>query len=292
MHRVHLPVGYHCRASSIVVSGTSVRRPWGQVLPQGASTPQMQPCAMLDYELEMACFIGTGNALGEPVRCDDAPGHIFGMVLMNDWSARDIQKWEIVPLGPFNSKNFATQISPWIVTPEALDPFAVDAPRQDPEVLPYLQQADRTTYDVAVATDIVPAGTGRRCRATTTNFKHMYYTWPQMIAHHTLGGCNMRPGDLIASGTISGGAPGKRGCLFEATSAGREPLRLGALPDGQQQPGAMPPPEPAGADAMVATRVYLEDLDEVIMSGWCEGGGAEPVSFGECRGVVLPAREA
>lgn len=293
---LHLPVGYHGRASSIVVSGTCVRRPWGQVLPPAqpeaaaaapAAAPAFQPSAALDYELEMGCFIGPGNALGQPIPATSAADHIFGYVLVNDWSARDIQKWEYVPLGPFNGKNFATSISPWVVTPAALEPFAVPAPPQDdPLPPPYLHQPDgrRTNYDVQLEVSVLPetqsargdgghaveaaegaAGAGGAV-ATRSSMRTMYWTLPQMIAHHTAGGCNLRPGDLLATGTLSSAGARGAGCLLEATWNGTRPLRLA---DGSQ-------------------RGYLQDGDTVVLTGHCQGDGYR-VGFGECRAKVLPA---
>lgn len=296
---LHLPVGYHGRASSIVVSGTQVRRPWGQVVPPAqpgaaaaAAAPAFQPSAALDYELEMGCFIGAGNTLGQPIPVASAADHIFGFVLVNDWSARDIQQWEYVPLGPFNGKNFATSISPWVVTPAALEPFAVPAPPQDdPLPLPYLRQPSglRTNYDVHLEVSILPGaqGTGGNASssgeiqsgggdatarepqatvATRSSMQTMYWTLPQMIAHHTAGGCNLRPGDLLATGTLSSAGPSGAGCLLEATRNGTCPLQLA---DGSQ-------------------RSYLQDGDTVVITGYCQGDGHR-VGFGECRGRVLPA---
>ncbi|KAL4425695.1 hypothetical protein ABPG75_009711 [Micractinium tetrahymenae] len=290
---LHLPVGYHGRASSIVVSGTDVRRPWGQALPaaQPGATPTFCPSAALDYELEMGCFIGAGNTLGQPIPAASAADQIFGYVLVNDWSARDIQKWEYVPLGPFNGKNFATSISPWVVTPAALEPFAVPAPPQDdPLPLPYLRQPDglRANYDVQLEVSIVPearggtggggggggsqgkgaagAGGAEATVVTRSNMRTMYWTLPQMIAHHTAGGCNLRAGDLLATGTLSSAGPQGAGCLLEATWNGTRPLQLA---DGSQ-------------------RAYLQDGDTVVLTGYCQGQGYR-VGFGKCHGKVLPA---
>ncbi|PRW58964.1 fumarylacetoacetase [Chlorella sorokiniana] len=292
---LHLPVGYHGRASSIVLSGTDVRRPRGQVV-RGTAQPQVpafEPSAALDFELEMGCFIGPGNELGCPIPVERAAEHIFGYVLVNDWSARDIQRWEYVPLGPFTSKNFATSISPWIVTPDALEPFACAAPAQeDPQPLPYLRQqpGERTNYDIQLEVSIEPTGSsgsgsgcgpnggsggagessssGQATVVTRSNLKTMYWTLPQMIAHHTAGGCNLRPGDLLASGTLSCEGPLGAGCLQEATWGGSRPVQL---EDGTE-------------------RTFLLDGDTVIMSGACQGDGYR-VGFGECRGTLLPAAE-
>lgn len=200
-----LPVAYHGRASSVVVSGTPVRRPRGQVLGgQEQETPEYAACKVLDYELEMGALIGVGNELGSAIGTAAAPGHVFGMVLLNDWSARDIQKWEYVPLGPFNGKNFATSISPWVVPLAALEPFKCDAPPQDPPVLPYLQEgASRRTYNIHLEVAIQPQGQAQPSTVATSNYRHLYWTLPQMVAHHTVGGCNLRTGDLLGTGTIS-----------------------------------------------------------------------------------------
>ncbi|GAX80182.1 hypothetical protein CEUSTIGMA_g7620.t1 [Chlamydomonas eustigma] len=283
---VHMPVAYHGRSSSILVSGQNIKRPWGQALTPGSLNPEVVPSKALDFELEMGCFIGSGNGLGESIPVDGADSQIFGMVLLNDWTARDIQKWEYVPLGPFNGKNFATQISPWIVTSEALKPFLCEAPEQQPPVLPYLQESKRSTYDIHVAADIIPAGSDLHYRVARTNFQTMYFTWPQMIAHHTLGGCNLRPGDLLGSGTISGGGPGQRGCLLEATCGGREPLQLTPVVNEE-----VPQDVDDTRRAQRLMRTYLNDGDMVIMSGWCENSSGEQLSFGTCQGAVLPSHK-
>ncbi|KAL4859929.1 Fumarylacetoacetase [Chlorella vulgaris] len=253
---LHLPVGYHGRASSVVVSGTPVRRPWGQVLRQAGHSPAFQPSGQLDFELEMGCLVGPGNELGSCLSVGSAADHIFGYVLVNDWSARDIQKWEYVPLGPFNSKNFATSISPWVVTPDALAPFECEAPPQDPPPLPYLQQpqGQRRNYDVRLEVAIQPGGGGgggsdaSETVVTRSNLRTLYWTLPQMMAHHTAGGCNLRPGDLIATGTLSCEGPQGAGCLLEATWNGSQPVQLS---DG-------------------SVRHYLLDGDTVIMRGYCQ----------------------
>eukprot|EP00775_Hariotina_reticulata_P010267 gene10267-10426_t len=270
---VHLPVGYHGRASSIVPSGRAVHRPWGQMLPDGTSQPIQGPCQAVDFELETACVMGTGNELGTAIQADDASSAIFGLVLMNDWSARDIQKWEMTPLGPFNGKNWATQISPWIVSLEALEPFKCCATPQDPPVLPYLEETDRHTWDIQLSAGIIPAGTTHESNVTRSNLKHLYWTFQQMVAHHTAGGCNLHPGDLLGSGTVSGPEDHERGCLLEITWGGKNKLSLSASADGEQ-----------------VQRVYLEDGDEVVFRGRCEGGadGVPGIGFGECRGKLLP----
>jgi len=262
----HLPVGYHGRASSVVVSGTPLRRPRGQTRPADDQPPVFGPCRLLDFELEMAFFYGGGeNALGEAVPIERAHEHIFGMTLMNDWSARDIQKWEYVPLGPFTAKNLGTSISPWVVTMEALAPFAVDNYAQEPTPLPYLQHSDPYSFDIELAVALKPEG-GAESVVSRSNFRHMYWTMKQQLAHHSVTGCNMRPGDLLASGTISGPEPSSYGSMLELSWRGTKPLTLA---DGSQ-------------------RKFLQDGDEVVMRGFCERDGVR-VGFGECRGVVLPA---
>ncbi|MBP1930557.1 fumarylacetoacetase [Ammoniphilus resinae] len=262
----HLPVGYHGRASSIVVSGTDVRRPTGQTKPPTISEPIFGPCQQLDYELEIGWLIGPGNNQGEPISIEHAEDHIFGLVLVNDWSARDIQAWEYQPLGPFLSKSFATSISPWVVPLDALEPFRVKGPNQNPEPLPYLQQSASASFDINLEVCLEGDGMNARERICTSNFRYLYWSMAQQIAHHTVGGCNLRPGDLLASGTISGPEKESRGCLMELTWRGAEPLRL---PNGQQ-------------------RVWLEDGDQLTITGWCQGDGYR-VGFGEVSGRVLPA---
>lgn len=256
---LHLPVAYHGRASSIVVSGTPVSRPCGQVLPDGRDRPEFKPSGLLDFELEMGFFIGPGSELGSPVTVNSAADHIFGMVLVNDWSARDIQKWEYQPLGPFTAKNFATSISPWIVTLEALEPFRCRGPEQSPEPLPYLRTRGEMTYDIELEVYL------QNSRISRSNFRHLYWNMVQQIAHHTVTGCNVRPGDLMASGTIS--APGDHGggSLLELSWKGTRPVRLA---NGEQ-------------------RKFLEDHDTVTLTGWCQGKGYR-VGFGEVSGTILP----
>jgi len=266
---LHLPVGYHGRASSIVIDGTPVRRPLGQMLPPDAEAPIFGPCRLLDFELEMGFFTaGAPNALGEPIPVDSAEDHIFGLVLVNDWSARDIQKWEYQPLGPFNAKNFATSISPWVVPMEALQPFRCAPPAQDPEPLPYLRSGRNITYDIHLEVALRPQGAERRATICRSNFKHLYWTMQQQLAHHTVTGCNMQPGDMLASGTISGPDKGSYGSMLELSWRGTEAIQL----------------EGGGE------RKFLQDGDEVVMTGWCQGDGYR-VGFGEVSGVVLPARE-
>ena len=260
-----LPVAYHGRASSIVVSGTEVRRPHGQIKPPDTSAPVFGPTKSLDYELEMAFLIGPGNSLGEPVAINRAIDHIFGFVLMNDWSARDIQAWEYQPLGPFLAKNFCTSISPWVVTLEALEPFRKPLLPQDPEPLPYLHLTNDFTYDIHLEARLQTAKLNVPHIITRTNFQSLYWSISQQLAHHAVGGCNLQPGDLLASGTISGAAEESRGCMLELTWRGANPLKL---PNGE-------------------TRKWLEDGDELTITGWCEEDGYR-VGFGEVAGRVLP----
>lgn len=262
---LHIPIGYNGRASSVVVSGTPVRRPRGQIKLPDAETPIFGPCRKLDFELETAFIVGEGNALGEPISIDEAPKHIFGMVLLNDWSARDLQQWEYVPLGPFNSKTFATSISPWIVTMEALEPFMVDSPAQEPQPLPYLRQSGKNGVDMELEVQLRPAGASHAGTICRTNFKAMYWTMAQQLAHHTVSGCNTQVGDLMGSGTVSGATPDSYGSLLELTWNGQKPLDV----DG-------------------ATRSFIEDGDEVVMTGWCQGQGYR-VGFGTVAGAVTEA---
>lgn len=264
---LHLPIAYHGRASSVVVSGTDVDRPWGQTLPPEQSAPRFGPSQAVDFELEMGCIIGLGNELGQPISLAEWREHVFGLVLVNDWSARDIQKWEYVPLGPFLSKNFATSISPWVVTLEALEPFTAAGPLQDPPPLEYLRDPERVTYDIELEAWLQTDASRPPFRICASNFRMMYWTIAQQIAHHTVNGCNLRSGDLLASGTISGPAPEARGCLLELTWGGRDEL---VLPDGQ-------------------TRRYLEDGDRVTLTGRCRRG-ERCIGFGEVTGRLLPAR--
>ena len=265
---LHLPVAYHGRASSVVVSGTDLHRPRGQSKPEGAPAPVFGPSRSLDFELEMAVLVGPGNALGQPVPAAAAAEHLFGMVLLNDWSARDIQAWEYVPLGPFLGKNFGTSISPWVVTLEALEPFRTAGPVQDPAPLPYLQTAGPWAYDIRLEVYLEGEKTGGPQRICSSNFKYLYWNIAQQLAHHTVNGCNLRPGDLLASGTISGPAPDSYGSLLELTWRGTRPL---TFPGGGQQ-------------------TFLQDGDRVTMTGWCQGDGYR-VGFGTVTGKVLPCRE-
>jgi fumarylacetoacetase len=270
----HLPVGYHGRASSIVSSGTSIRRPMGQTSATDAGPPAFGPSKLLDYEMEMGFFVGSGNELGSRIAMREAPQRIFGMVIVNDWSARDIQKWEYQPLGPFNAKNFATTISPWVVTLDALAPFRVQGPRRDksdPELLEYLKPVEDMGFDITVEVHLASQQMRERgmkpAQISRGNFQDMYWTIAQMLVHHTSTGCNLRPGDLLASGTISGPAEDSRGCLLERTWRGQNPIKL---PDGTE-------------------RKFLQDGDEVIMRAYCEREGTARIGFGECQGIILPA---
>uniref|UniRef100_A0A0A9X2E1 Fumarylacetoacetase n=2 Tax=Lygus hesperus TaxID=30085 RepID=A0A0A9X2E1_LYGHE len=265
----HLPVGYHGRASSVVVSGTPITRPVGQVCPEGAMSPNLKPSNLMDFELEMAFFIGgSPTKLGERIDINDAHNHIFGMVLMNDWSARDLQKWEYVPLGPFLAKSFGTTISPWVVTMDALAPFIVPNADQDPQPLSYLRQNDNYNFDINLTVSIKPESSGVKSTVCRSNFKYMYWTQKQQLAHHTVAGCNVNPGDLMASGTISGPEPESYGSMLELCWKGTKTVNL---KDG-------------------TTRKFLQDGDEVIIEGFCLGEGYR-VGFGQCSGKLLPARK-
>ncbi|KAJ9293908.1 hypothetical protein DTO271G3_7284 [Paecilomyces variotii] len=267
----HLPVGYHGRASSVVPSGTPIRRPNGQILANPAADPKVptfSPCKRLDIELELAAFVSKPNNLGEPVPIDQAEDHIFGLVLMNDWSARDIQAWEYVPLGPFNAKNFATTITPWVVLLDALEPFR--APGLEPgnreSLLPYLREKRAANaYDIRLEVELKNAG-GKPTLISKTNATNLLYSFPQMLAHHTITGCNMNPGDLLGSGTISGTEPRTQGSLLEQTNGGKQPIKL--------------------ADG--SGRIFLQDGDEVTLRGICGEEGSY-VGFGDCVGTILPA---
>jgi fumarylacetoacetase len=264
-----LPIGYNGRASSVVPSGTPVRRPNGQIKLPDQERPVFSACRKLDIELEMGFIVGVPNGLAEPVPCGQAESHIFGMVLLNDWSARDLQAWEYVPLGPFNAKTFATTISPWIVPMEALEPFRTAQPAQTPEPLAYLRHDGPHAFDIELEAWLKPQRASRASRISHTNFKYMYWTMAQQLVHHTASGCNTRVGDLMGSGTISGPTPDSLGSLLEMTFNGREPV---TLESGEQ-------------------RAFIEDGDEIDLRGWCQGNGYR-VGFGHCSGVVLPALPA
>ena len=260
-----LPVGYNGRASSVVVSGTDLVRPSGQIKVPNEERPVFSACRKLDFELETGFIVGKATALGEPIAIEEAENHIFGMVLLNDWSARDIQQWEYVPLGPFNSKTFGTSISPWVVTLEALEPFRCVSPVQEPQPLPYLREHTDNNYDIKLQVAI--AADGSETVISNTNFKYMYWSMMQQLTHHTIAGCNVRVGDLMGSGTISGPDKDSRGSLLELTWNTTEPL---TLVNGEQ-------------------RGFLEDGDTLIMRGHCEQDGLR-IGFGEVRGTVLPAK--
>jgi fumarylacetoacetase len=263
-----LPVGYHGRASSVIPSGTDIHRPKGQTKPDNSARPVFGPSRLLDFELEMGFFIGPGNKLGNPIPVKDASEHIFGMVLVNDWSARDIQKWEYVPLGPFLAKNFATSISPWVVTLDALEPFRCAGPEQTPEPLSYLKSKNEWSYDIHLKVLLESEKMEKPQRICKSNFKYMYWNICQQLAHHTITGCNVRPGDMMASGTISGPTPDSFGSLLELTWKGTKPIKLSS---GEQ-------------------RKFLQDGDTVIMTGWCQGKKYR-VGFGEVRGKILPVKD-
>jgi fumarylacetoacetase len=270
-----VPIGYHGRASSLVVSGTPVRRPSGQTEPPAGGPPGFGPSRHLDYELEVGAFLGPGNALGRTIPLAEAEGHLFGLCLVNDWSARDLQKWEYQPLGPFLAKSFATSISPWVVTIEALAPYRAPAfarPEGDPRPLPYLALEENDARGgIDLRLEVLLSTQAMRERGlppfpvSRSSLRDLYWTLAQMVAHHASNGCNLRPGDLIASGTVSGEAREARGCLLERTWRGAEPI---ALPGGEE-------------------RRFLEDGDEVILRGHCEREGFARIGFGECRGVVI-----
>ncbi len=272
-----VPIGYHGRASSIGISGQSFARPKGQLKAPDAEVPVLAPSKRLDIELELGIFIGQGNAQGEPIEIGDAENHVFGICLLNDWSARDIQGWEYQPLGPFLSKNFASTISPWIVTLEALAPYRVPFVRAggDPQPLPYLDSAANRAggsldiqLQVGLQTRRMREAGQPDAQICRTSYRHAYWTVAQMVAHHTVNGCNLQPGDLFGSGTLSGPTLDQAGALIELTQGGKNPI---ALPNGEN-------------------RTFLEDGDAVVLRGWCEKPDAARIGFGECRGTVLPAR--
>ena len=261
----HIPVGYHGRASSIVLSGTNLKRPKGQTMPPNADKPVFGPSARVDFELEMGLVVGKENGLGNSVSTKEASEYIFGFVMFNDWSARDIQKWEYVPLGPFLAKNFGSNISPWIVTTEALAPFTTPGPKQEPAVLPYLEIEGDQNYDVNLNVYIQPEGDEENL-ISESNFKYMYWSAQQMVAHHTVNGCNLRVGDMMASGTISGPEKHQFGSMLELAWAGKNPVKLN---DGTE-------------------RKFINDNDTVIMRGYAEKDGKR-VGFGEVSCKILPA---
>lgn len=269
-----VPIGYHGRASSIGVSGQTVRRPAGQTMPPGSTTPQFGPCKRLDYELELGLLVGTANALGEPVPIEQAESHLFGVVLLNDWSARDVQAWEYQPLGPFLAKNFATTVSPWVVTMAALAPFRVPftRPEGDPQPLPYLDSAaNRAAGAIDIALEVqletsamANAGEPPVTLSTSRWPDAAYWTAAQLVAHHTVGGCNLQAGDLLGTGTLSGPSPDQAGSLLELSMGGKAPV---TLPNGEQ-------------------RTFLADGDRVVLRGRCTASGAVGLGFGDCSGRV------
>jgi fumarylacetoacetase len=274
-----VPIGYHGRASSIAVSGQQCRRPLGQTRAAGAAAPVLGPSKRLDYELEVGIFIGAGNAIGSAIPVAEAESHVFGLCLLNDWSARDMQAWEYQPLGPFLAKNFASTISPWIVTLEALAPYRLAWTRDaaDPQPLPYLDSAQLRAggaFDVQLEVLLQTADMQRDglapARVSLSNFRYSYWSVSQLVAHHTVGGCNLQPGDLLGSGTQSGPAPEEAGSLLELTAGGKQELTL----------------------ANGETRLFLEDGDSVVMRGWAEKAGCARIGFGEVAGTVLPPRQA
>ena len=263
---LHMPIGYNGRASTVVVSGTKVKRPRGQLKPPSAELPSFGPCKRLDFELEMGFVVGQASVMGEMLTEQQAEEMIFGFTILNDWSARDIQQWEYVPLGPFQAKAFATSISPWIVTREALEPFRMHGPAQDPVPLPYLRQVAANNYDLQLDVSLRAAGMNEAMRICRTNFKYMYWSSVQQLMHHASSGCAMNIGDVLGSGTISGSDKDSRGSLLEISWNGTEPVEL-----------------PGGAK-----RTFLEDGDSLSMRGWCRGDGYR-VGFGEVEGTILPA---
>ncbi len=266
----HLPVGYHGRASSVVVSGTPIKRPNGQILANPAAAkkePMFSPCKKLDFELELGCFVCKPSQLGEPISIENVANHLFGLVLMNDWSARDIQAWEYVPLGPFNSKNFGTTISPWVVLMDALEPFATKGMANDAQVLPYLDEKDRPShFSIDLSVELI-SSPNTSTNIGKTSAKNLLFSFPQMLAHHTVGGCPFNVGDLLGSGTISGQATNEKGSLLEQSENGRTDI---TLKDGQK-------------------RVFLEDGDAIKITGCCGDEDGALVGFGECTGQIEPA---
>ena len=263
---LHMPIGYNGRASTVVVSGTKVRRPRGQLKPPNAELPSFGPCKRLDFELEMGVVVGQPSAMGEMLTEQRAEQMIFGFVILNDWSARDIQQWEYVPLGPFQAKAFATSISPWIVTREALEPFRIRGPEQEPTPLPYLRQVQPNNYDMELDVALRAAPMNQAVSICRTNFKYMYWSSVQQLVHHASSGCAMNVGDLLGSGTISGPDKHQRGSLLEISWNGTEPIEL---------PGGI-------------KRTFLEDGDCLVMRGWCQGDGYR-VGFGEVEGTIAPS---
>jgi len=261
---LHIPVGYHGRSSSIIPSGRPVRRPQGQKLPQGSDEPIFGPSRLVDFELEMAFVTTAANHIGEPIPIEEAENHIFGMVLFNDWSARDIQKWEYVPLGPFLAKSFASSISPWIVTLDALEPFRVEGPKPIKELLPYLRSTGKKSFDINLEVELTPEN-GKPTTISRSNFKYMYWNMSQQLAHHTVNGCPVNSGDMMASGTISGPTPESYGSMLELSWRGEHPIKLN---NGEE-------------------RKFVEDNDTITLKGFCQNYEVR-VGFGECKSKLLP----
>ncbi|CAK7199416.1 hypothetical protein SEUCBS139899_002096 [Sporothrix eucalyptigena] len=262
----HLPVGYHGRASSVVVSGTPVRRPWGQIL-DADKKPIYHPSKRLDIELELGAFVCKGNRLGAPVPIGKAEDYLFGYVLLNDWSARDVQAWEYVPLGPFNAKNFASTIGAWVVLADALEPFRTEGIANDSKIQSYLNSdVKKAMFDINLEVSLQPNGTASSSVISRSNGRNLLWSFPQMLAHHTVGGCPMNVGDLLGSGTISGPDAGTQGSLLELTNGGSQPFEVNGV-----------------------KRMFLEDGDEVVLRGWCKDSNGQRLGFGECRGHILEA---
>jgi len=266
---LHIPIAYNGRASTVVVSDTPIRRPLGQLKPPDADAPYFGPSKRLDFELEMGAVIGTTSRFGEPITVEEADEMIFGYVILNDWSARDIQAWEYQPLGPFQAKAFATSISPWIVTKAALEPFRTPTPDRELPLLPYLKEPGPMLYDINLQVNLQPASSRKSATICQTSFANMYYSPAQQLAHHASSGCKMNVGDLLGSGTISGPAETAYGSLLELSQGGKNPLKLD---DG-------------------ITREFLEDGDSLTMTGWAQGDGYR-IGFGECSGKIIPAHDA
>lgn len=263
---LHIPIGYNGRASTVVASGAKITRPLGQTKPPGAEAPLFGPCKRLDIELEFGAVVGQGNEMGQPISAAEAEEMIFGYVLLNDWSARDIQAWEYQPLGPFQAKAFATTISPWVVPKAALEPFRVPTPPREKPLLPYLEETGPSLYDIELEVWMQPEGAPEPSRISQSNTRHLYYSAAQQLTHHAIGGCKMESGDLLGSGTISGPEKSGYGSLLEITWGGKEPLTL------------------AGGE----TRTFIEDGDSLTLRGWAQGEGYR-IGFGDCEGTILPA---
>ncbi|MCE7736774.1 MAG: fumarylacetoacetase [Candidatus Heimdallarchaeota archaeon] len=263
---LHIPIAYHGRASSIIVSGQDIKRPSGQLKPPTMDKPYFGPSKRLDYEFEMGIYIGVGNDLGEPIPIANTMDHIFGLVILNDWSARDIQGWEYRPLGPFNAKNFASSVSPWVVPIDALTDFQIELPTQDPEVLDYLKEDKRISFNITLDIELQTEKMDKPVLLGKSNFKNIYWTMNQMVAHHSITGCNMQTGDLLGTGTISGPTKESRASLLESSWGGKEPI---SLPNGEE-------------------RKFLEDGDTVIMKAYCQNDKYR-IGFGEVRTTILPA---